>query len=248
MEHRYILGMRVDATSFQEATRLILKWAGTGESRYVCAANVHMVMEAYDSPAFRKVVNNADLVVPDGMPLAYGLRLLGMRGQERVCGPELMLHVCEAAASQGVPVGFYGGSPDTLQALVKNLSKRFPNLRVAYQYSPPFRPLTAEEDAAVTKQIAASGARILFVGLGCPKQECWMAEHRGKIPAVMLGVGAAFDFHAGRIRQAPRWVQNIGMEWFFRLCMEPRRLWRRYFKHNPRFLILFALQLVGKRY
>lgn len=248
MEHRYILGMRVDATTYQEATRLILEWAGTGESRYVCAANVHMVMEGYDSPAFRNVVNSADLVVPDGMPLAWGLRLLGVRGQERVYGPDLMLHVCEAAAFHGVPVGFYGGSPETLQDLVKKLRSRYPGLQVAYQYSPPFRPLTAEEDAAVTQQIVASGARILFVGLGCPKQERWMAEHKGKIPAVMLGVGAAFDFHAGRIPQAPRWVQNIGMEWFFRLCMEPRRLWRRYVKHNPRFLVLFALQLAGKRY
>lgn len=247
MEYRYILGTRVDATSFQEATQHILEWAEAGESRYVCAANVHMVMEAYDSPAFRKVVNDADLVVPDGMPLAWGLRLLGVRDQDRVDGPGLMLHVCEAAASQGVPVGFYGGSPDTLQALIKNLKKRFPTLNVVYYYSPPFRPLTAEEDAEVTQQIVASGAKILFVGLGCPKQEWWMAGHKGKIPAVMLGVGAAFDFHAGRIRKAPRWMQQIGMEWFFRLCMEPRRLWRRYFKHNPRFIFYFTLQLARKR-
>lgn len=248
MEHRYILGMRVDAISFQEATRLILEWAKAKESRYVCAANVHMVMESYDSLAFQRIINDADLVVPDGMPLAWGLRLLGIQGQERIYGPGLMLHVCEAAATEGIPVGFYGSRPDTLQELVSNLSKRFPALNIAYCYSPPFRPLTVEEDSDVIQQIVDSGARILFVGLGCPKQERWMAEHRGKIPAVMLGVGAAFDFHAGRIRQAPRWMQNIGLEWFFRLCMEPRRLWRRYLKHNPRFIFLFALQLAGKNF
>lgn len=247
MEHRYIIGTRVNATSFQEATRSILEWAKAGESRYVCAANVHMIMEAYDSPDFRKVVNCADLVVPDGMPLAWGLRLLGVHGQDRIDGPGLMMHVCEAAALQGIPVGFYGGSPDTLQALVNNLRRRFSALNVVYSYSPPFHRLTAEEDVEVTQQIVASGAKILFVGLGCPKQEWWMDEHKGKISAVMLGVGAAFDFHAGRIRKAPRWMQNIGMEWFFRLCMEPQRLWRRYLKNNPRFIFLFALQLAKKR-
>lgn len=248
MEHRYILGLRVDATNFKEATRLVLEWARKGESQYVCAANVHMVMEAYDSNTFQRVVNGAGLVVPDGMPLAWGLKMLGVKSQKRINGPELMLQVCEAAASEHVPVGFYGGSPDTLEKLIKKLRMRFPKLTVAYYYSPPYRPLTPAEDADVVKQITESGARILFVGLGCPKQECWMAEHRDKIPAVMLGVGAAFDFHAGKVPQAPRWIQNIGMEWFFRLCMEPKRLWRRYLKHNPRFLILFALQLAARRY
>lgn len=236
--HGLILGMRVDAVDFGEAISLIREWAKRGESRYVCVANVHMVMEAYDDPAFRDLVNAADLVTPDGMPLVWMLRSLGFAGQERVYGPELTLRVCQAASEAGLSVGFYGGHPTTLEALVKNLKDRFPGLNVAYAFSPPFRPLTPEEDAAVVEEIRKRGVRILFVGLGCPKQERWMAEHKGRVPAVMLGVGAAFDIHGGRVRQAPSWMQRMGLEWFFRLVQEPKRLWLRYLKHNPRFVIL----------
>jgi bacterial polymer biosynthesis proteins, WecB/TagA/CpsF family len=242
-----ILGMRVDPTSYEEATEKVLAWVAAGESRYVCVANVHMVMEAHDDPSFRALVNAADLVTPDGMPLVWMLRKLGYPHQERVYGPELASRVCAEAARRGVPVGFYGGHPEALEALVRNLIARFPGLRVVYAYSPPFRPLTPEEDERVTEEINASGARILFVGLGCPKQEWWMAEHKGRVRAVMLGVGAAFDFHAGRVRQAPVWMQRAGLEWLFRLVQEPRRLWRRYLKHNPRFLLLAFLQLTGMR-
>ncbi len=206
-----------------------------------------MVMEAYDDRAYRDLVNAADLVTPDGMPLVWMLRALGVCGQGRVYGPDLMIHVCQAASEQGVPVGFYGGHPETLPLLTTNLRARFPALHVAYAYSPPFRPLTEEEDAGVVEAINRSGARILFVGLGCPKQELWMAAHLGRIRAVMLGVGAAFDFHAGRVRQAPRWMQYAGLEWLFRLAMEPRRLWRRYARHNPRFVALALAQLLGLR-
>lgn len=247
MQSRYILGMRVDGTSYPDAIRRVLAWARAGESRYVCVATVHMVMEAYDDPSFRQAVNRADLVTPDGMPLVWMLRLLGVRDQQRVYGPDLTVHVCRAAALESVPVGFYGGHPDALDALVRNLENRFPRLQVAYAWSPPFRPLTEEEDARVVEEINGSGTRILFVGLGCPKQERWMASHRGRVRAVMLGVGAAFDFHAGRVRQAPRWMHGAGLEWLFRLATEPRRLWRRYAKHNPRFLVLALAQLAGIR-
>jgi len=242
-----ILGMRVDPTSYEEATRKVLAWAGAGESRYVCVANVHMVMEAHDDPGFKALVNAADLVTPDGMPLVWMLRRLGYPHQERVYGPELTLRVCEEAARQGVPVGFYGGHPEALGALVGNLKARYPSLRVVYAYSPPFRSLTPEEDQKVVEEINTSGVRILFVGLGCPKQERWMAEHKGRIRAVMLGVGAAFDLHAGRVRQAPAWMQAIGLEWLFRFFQEPGRLWRRYFKHNPRFVFLAFLELARMR-
>ncbi|MDR7588876.1 MAG: WecB/TagA/CpsF family glycosyltransferase [Armatimonadota bacterium] len=247
VQHRYLLGMRVDATSYADAAQRVLTWARAGESRYVCVATVHMVMEAYDDPGFRYAVNAADLVTPDGMPLVWMLRRLGFPDQGRVYGPDLTLHVCGAAARESVPVGFYGGHPDALDTLVRNLQARFPGLRVVYAWSPPFRPLTKEEDTRVVQEINASGARILFVGLGCPKQERWMAEHRGRVRAVMLGVGAAFDFHSGRVRQAPRWIQEAGLEWLFRLAMEPRRLWRRYAKHNPRFVALALAQLFGIR-
>jgi N-acetylglucosaminyldiphosphoundecaprenol N-acetyl-beta-D-mannosaminyltransferase len=153
--------------------------------------------------------------------------------------------LCEAAALNNVPVGFYGGSPESLQDMVGNLKSFFPELNIAYTYSPPFRPLTAQEDERISRDIEASGAKILFVGLGCPKQERWMAEHKDRLNVVMLGVGAAFDFHAGRLKRAPRWLQKLGLEWVFRLIMEPRRLWKRYLRHHPRFVALVALQLLG---
>ena len=239
--------MRVDATSLEDATRRVLAWSKAGESRYVCVANVHMVMESYDAPNFHKIVNAADLVTPDGVPLVWMLRRLGFPNQERVAGPDLALKICEAASRKGIPVGFYGGTPEVLQSLVTNLKRKYPALKITYAYSPPFRPLTPEEDAQVVEEITGSGTRILFVGLGCPKQERWMAAHKGRVQAVMIGVGAAFDFHAGRLPQAPAWMRRAGLEWLFRLLTEPRRLWRRYARHNPRFVILALMQLLGLR-
>ena len=245
LEHRYALGMRIDATSYHDATRRIITWAKAGLSKYVCAANVHMTMETYDSSTFASVVNNAALVTPDGMPLVLALRALGIKNPSRVYGPTLTLHVCEAAALQGIPIALYGGTPSSLNSFVQFLRQRFPGIDVVCQISPPFRPLTPQEDEAYTQQIVASGAQILLVGIGCPRQEWWMWNHQGKIPAVMLGVGAAFDFHSGRVKQAPSWMQKLSLEWLFRLCMEPKRLWKRYFKHNPRFVIFFFIQWIA---
>jgi N-acetylglucosaminyldiphosphoundecaprenol N-acetyl-beta-D-mannosaminyltransferase len=244
---RMILGQRVDATSYADAARRVLDWARAGESRYVCVSNVHMVMEAHDDAAYQGVVNGADLVTPDGVPLVWALRLLGVRQASRVYGPELTPFVCGQAAEAGIPVGFYGGSPAALEACVRNLRARFPALRVAYQRSPPFRAATAAEEAETVAAINASGARILFVGLGCPKQERWMAAHRGKVRAVMLGVGAAFDFVAGTKPQAPRWMMNSGLEWAFRFATEPRRLARRYLYHNPRYVAGLLRQVASHR-
>lgn len=245
---RRILGMRVDATSYCSAAELVIEWARRAESRYVCVATVNNVMEAYDSKAFRAVMNSADLVTPDGMPLVWGLRLLGERRATRVYGPELTPYVLAHAERAGIPVGFYGGSTAVLERLLDTLRWRYPSLRIVYSWSPPFRPLTAEEDAEVVRRINESGARIVFAGISTPKQERWMFAHRGSVCAVMLGVGAAFDFLAGAKPQAPRWMQNYGFEWLFRLATEPRRLWRRYLRHNPRFLAFFALQLFGLRH
>jgi N-acetylglucosaminyldiphosphoundecaprenol N-acetyl-beta-D-mannosaminyltransferase len=242
---RRVLNMRVDATTYEDASRRVLRWAREGRSAYVCVATVHMTMEAYDSAAFRQVVNGADLVTPDGRPLVWALRSLGVRGASQVRGTDLTQHVVAQAARENVPIGLYGGTPELLEVFGRVLKTRYPNIQVVCQIAPPFRPLTPEEDKAVTKEIVASGTRILFVGIGCPKQENWMAEHVGRIPAVMLGVGAAFDFHTGRVRQAPRWMQLAGLEWVFRLLMDPRRLWKRYAKHNPRFVWLFVMQLLG---
>jgi len=204
-------------------------------------------MEAHDSATLRQDVNSADLVTPDGRPLVWALKALGVKDASQVRGTDLMTHVVEGAARENVPIGLYGGTPESLEALVRALEARFRGVQVACRISPPFRPLTPEEDDTVTQEITASGARILFVGIGCPKQERWMVAHKRRIPVVMLGVGAAFDFHAGRVRQAPRWMQKVGLEWAFRLMMNPRRLWKRYAKQNPRFAWLFFLQLLGAR-
>jgi N-acetylglucosaminyldiphosphoundecaprenol N-acetyl-beta-D-mannosaminyltransferase len=203
-----------------------------------------MLMEAHDSPAFRHTLNRADLLTPDGMPLVWALRMLGVRSAERVYGPELTLRVCAAARDRRVPIGLYGGTPQTLQVFRATLLDRFPGLEIAYSWSPPFRALAPDESQHVHHAIRASGARILLVGLGCPKQEQWIHEQRGQLLMPMLGVGAAFDFISGMKRQAPRVVQAIGLEWLFRLCAEPRRLWRRYLRHNPRFALLLMKQLI----
>lgn len=247
LSSRGVLGMRVDATSYADAARRVTRWADGRRSTYVCVASVHMVMEAFDSAPFREVVNGADLVTPDGKPLVWALKGLGVEDASQVRGTDLTSRVVERAAHERIPIGLYGGTPGLLESFVEVLRARYPGVEVACKIAPPFRPLSLEEDERVTREIVASGARILLVGIGCPKQEKWMAAHKGRIPAVMLGVGAAFDFHTGRIRQAPRWMQAAGLEWVFRLMMDPRRLWKRYAKHNPRFVALVLLQLVGLR-
>lgn len=244
---RLIVGTRVDATSYDDASDRVCRWALAGESRYVCVCTVHMVMECFDDPGFREVVNSADLITPDGVPLVWGLRALGVPRATRVYGPDLTPIICARAARLGIPVGFYGGRPQVLRRMIDVLERRYSALRIVYHHSPPFRTPTREEQAATVEEIRRSGARILFVGLGCPKQERWMAGQRGRVPAVMLGVGAAFDFIAGAKAKAPPWVQRAGLEWAYRLAHEPRRLWRRYLYHNPRFVAVFARQLWAAR-
>ncbi|MDJ0848761.1 MAG: WecB/TagA/CpsF family glycosyltransferase [Myxococcota bacterium] len=239
---RRILGMRVDATSYAETAGLVHDLAAAGAGGMVCVATTHMVMEAFDSPGFRRIVNAADRVTPDGVPLVWALRAMGVSGATRVYGPTLMPEVCARAAASGIPVGLYGGTPEVLALLRAELRRRFPALEIPFGYSPPFRPLTEEEDREVVDTIAASGVRILFVGIGCPRQEHWMAAHRDRVDAVMIGVGAAFDFLAGVKAQAPRWLQDAGLEWLFRLVHEPRRLWRRYLVGNARFVFHFLLR------
>lgn len=247
-EHRSILGMRVDAPDYASASDAILGWAAQSRSRYVCVATVHMVMEAFDDPAFQSIVNEASLVTPDGVPLVWGLRWLGIPSASRVYGPTLMLHVCSAAAAAGVPIGLFGGREETLDTLRHRLLRHAPGLEIAYAYAPPFRPLDEQEQSTIRTAMTESGARIVFVGLGCPKQERWMARQAPHLDLVQVGVGAAFDFHAGRVRQAPPRLQRMGLEWAFRLAMEPRRLAGRYARHNPRFIWHFVRQVLGERY
>jgi N-acetylglucosaminyldiphosphoundecaprenol N-acetyl-beta-D-mannosaminyltransferase len=240
---RRVLGMRVDGLRTRIAADAVIELAEAGAGGVVCIATVHMVMEAFDAPEFQRSVNAADLVTPDGVPLVWLLRSLGLPETRRVYGPILMRLVCRRAEERGLPIGLYGGRPEVLERLRARLAERHPLLRVAFSASPPFRPETEAEDAATVQAIEESGARILFVGLGCPKQERWMAAHRATLPCVMLGVGAAFDFLAGVKPQAPGWLQRAGLEWLFRLASEPRRLWRRYLIQNPRFVYHLARQL-----
>ena len=242
---RYVLGMRVDGTSYRETAEAIADLVSAGDGGAICVSTVHMVMEAFDDPEFQHIVNSADRVTPDGVPIVWALRLLGIENATRVYGPSLMPIVCGLARERGLSVGFYGGSTAVVDELVRRIWQRFPGLNVSFAFAPPFRPLNAEEDRKVIEGIEDSKTDILFVGLGCPKQERWIAEHRKSLSCVMVGVGAAFDFHAGRKAQAPAWMQVSGLEWLFRLCCEPRRLWRRYLYHNPRFVFHFFRQWAG---
>jgi N-acetylglucosaminyldiphosphoundecaprenol N-acetyl-beta-D-mannosaminyltransferase len=204
-------------------------------------------MEARDSGEYAAVMERADLVTSDGMPLVWALRALGVGDAARVYGPDLMALVLAAAEREGVRVGFYGGSSKVLELLRREVRHRYPKIDIVFTEAPPFRTVTAGEGERTLRGIIDSGVRILFVGLGSPKQDRWMHAHRDRIPAVMLGVGAAFDFWAGVKPQAPRWMQQSGLEWLFRLATEPRRLWRRYLKQNPRFAWLAMAQILKSR-
>jgi N-acetylglucosaminyldiphosphoundecaprenol N-acetyl-beta-D-mannosaminyltransferase len=216
----------------------------SGARGWLTAAAVNLVMSARDDPATMGAVLDATLAVPDGQPLVWALRLLGHEGATRVYGPDLMARWCEHAAATGTPTFLYGGrSEEALEQLTERLLARFPGLRVVGGHSPPFRPLTADEQDRVVAHIDASGAQVVWVGTGQPKQELWMHEMRPRLQAPLLvGVGAAFDFHAGIVSQAPPWMQRNGLEWVYRLSREPKRLWRRYASQNPRFLVGFVRQ------
>ena len=238
-----VLGVRIHALSWQDVIGTIAGWAARRESRYVCICNVHSVVTASRDLAYGTAVERADLATPDGAPIAWMLRRLGIPGQVRINGPDLMSTYCEQAAARGEPVFFYGGTDATLARLAHVLRERHPGIRIAGSISPPFRALTPQEDADIVKTINDSGAPVLWVGLGCPKQEFWMAAHRGQVNAVMIGVGAAFDYLAGTVPRAPQWMQDAGLEWAHRLASEPQRLWKRYLVTNTLFLLGAARQL-----
>jgi len=242
-----VLTASIDVVSWEQAIWRIQQWAAARESRYVCICNVHSVVSAGKDLAFGPAVSQADMSTPDGAPVAWMMRRLGYAGQQRINGPDLMWRYCEQAAQRGESIYLYGGTPDTLTRLQAKLAQAFSGLVVVGAFSPPFRALTEAEDAADVARINASGAGTVWVSLGCPKQELWMATHRGRINAVMIGVGAAFDYHAGTIRRAPPWMQRRGLEWLYRLVSEPRRLWRRYLVTNALFIVGAVQQLHGRR-
>jgi len=242
-----VLGARVHAVSWDCAVGRIIEWAKNRESRCVCICNVHSVVTAGKDANFQTAINSADLATPDGMPVAWVLRATGFPKQARISGPDLLWRVCESVSGSETSVFFYGSTEETLTQLRSSLNRKLPALRIAGLHSPPFRPLSAAEDEEITRTINQSGAGIVFVGLGCPRQETWVAAHRGRIDATMIGVGAAFDFHAGHVARAPAWMQNGGLEWLHRLLSEPGRLWRRYLVTNSLFLLGVARQLLVAR-
>lgn len=239
-----VLGVGVSALTLAAARDLVLGARGQLHRGYVCVAGVHGVIASRDDPALQRIFDEAWLVTPDGMPLVW----LGPRGVERVYGPDLMLAVCDAGRASGLTHYFYGGTPGVAEELRARLTTRFPGLAVVGTFTPPFRPLDAGESAALHADVARLRPDVVWVGVSTPKQERFMAAYAPTLAAgVLIGVGAAFDFHAGRVRQAPRWIQRSGFEWLFRACTEPRRLGPRYLRTNPRFIYHLALQRLGLR-
>ena len=242
-----IIGTYVDVTSPQKAIDKIWQWAANGESRAVTFSTVHVCMEGHKNKAYQDTINSFDLVTPDGMPLYWLQKIHGYRDAQRTPGPDTMPKVLERANKDRIPIGLYGCSQKELDQLVTFIKDKFPNINLVYHFSPPFRALTPEEDAKIINDINASGCRILMVALGCPKQDLWIRDHIGKIDGAMLAVGAAFNFISGKTKRAPKWLQKIGLEWFFRFCCEPRRLAYRYWVLNPWFMGLAFLQLTKLR-
>jgi N-acetylglucosaminyldiphosphoundecaprenol N-acetyl-beta-D-mannosaminyltransferase len=240
-----VLGVGASAINMAQALDTIRGWITHRRPNYVCITGVHGVMESQRDENLREIHNSAGLVTPDGMPLVWLSRLQGKHHVERVYGPDLMLALCELSISKGYRHFLYGGTEDALERLASNLQQRCPGLQIVGKYSPPFRSLTEEEDKQVVQTINEADPDIVWVGLSTPKQERWMAAHVHRLTApVLVGVGAAFDFHAGLKKQAPRWMQRNGLEWLFRLATEPRRLGRRYLVNNPLFILLTLQQML----
>lgn len=243
-----VLGVLVDAVDYNAAVERIIMAAKARQPYAVSALAVHGVMTGVKSDEHRYRLNHFDLIVPDGQPVRWALNILhGAKLPDRVYGPTLTLKLCERAAAEGLPVYFYGSKPEVLDALTANLTARFPGLQIAGAHPSRFRKTTAAEKQVIATDIRESGAALVFVGLGCPRQEVWAYEYRELLSVPAVAVGAAFDFHAGLLPQAPPWMQRAGLEWLFRLIQEPGRLWRRYLLLNPAYVTLFLLQLTGLR-
>jgi N-acetylglucosaminyldiphosphoundecaprenol N-acetyl-beta-D-mannosaminyltransferase len=238
-----VLGVGISVLNLRTALAAVADAVRTRRKGYVCVTGVHGVMEAQADPAFRKILNGAFLCTPDGMPMVWMGKLRGHREMGRVYGPDLMLDVCAWSEKNPCRHFFFGGGPGVAEALRNRMTGRFPGMSVVGCHTPPFRPLNSGEEKQLQELVRAAQPDIFWVGLSTPKQEKFMAEFLPKLDVtLMIGVGAAFDFHTGRLKQAPRWMQRSGLEWFYRLCQEPRRLAKRYFKNNP----LFALKIVGQ--
>lgn len=239
-----VINCSITALPFEKQIQTMLAWASLRQSRTVCVANVHMLMEAQGNLEMAHVLDKADLVTPDGMPLVWMMRLLGVNNQDRVAGMDIFLALCQNAQASNVSVFFVGSITPILESMRRRLEQDFPNLEIAGMEPLPFHPLTATEDKALTQKINESGAGLVFVSLGCPKQEHWIAQHQGRIQSVMIGLGGVFPVYAGIHKRAPRRVRELGLEWLYRLVQEPNRLWGRYYKTIPPFIWLAIKQLL----
>jgi N-acetylglucosaminyldiphosphoundecaprenol N-acetyl-beta-D-mannosaminyltransferase len=249
-EHAYanVLGVKVSAVNLHSAVHLAGRWITTGNHAYICVTGVHGVMESQSNPELRSILNRALINTPDGMPMSWVGHLQGFREMDRVFGPDFMTEMCRLSVERGYRHFLYGGKPGVAEELKETLEKRFPGLQVVGTYTPPFRKLTSEEEKEMMAQVVESRPHILWVGLSTPKQEHFMAQYVGRFPVPLLvGVGAAFDYHTGRIRDCSEWIKRAGLQWLHRLLQDPGRLWKRYLRNNPLFLFLMALQILGLR-
>ncbi|MEO7115973.1 MAG: WecB/TagA/CpsF family glycosyltransferase [Caldimonas sp.] len=246
--HVDVLGVKVSAVNLKLAVERADQWIAAGSPGYICVTGVHGVMEAQADSEFRRILNHAYINTPDGMPLSWIGRLQGFRAMDRVFGPDFMTAMCRLSVERGYRNFLYGGKPGVAELLSKTLQRKFPGLQVVGTYTPPFRNLTFEEEEEILAQVAESKPHILWVGLGTPKQERFMAQNVDRLQVPLLvGVGAAFDYHTGRIRDCSQWIKRAGLQWLHRLMQDPRHLWRRYLRNNPAFLWHIACQVSGLR-
>jgi N-acetylglucosaminyldiphosphoundecaprenol N-acetyl-beta-D-mannosaminyltransferase len=243
MKKKSIFNSIISIGTYKDFIDEIISYGHSKIPSYVCFANVHMVVEAYHDKSFQKLINEADLVAPDGKPLSVFLRLSEGIKQDRVCGMDILPDLLKQAEASGESVYFYGTTDELLKTITQKARIEFPALKIAGYYSPPFRALTEKEDTEITERIRAARPDLVFVSLGCPKQEKWMAEHRDKLNACLLGLGQAFKVYAGQEKRLPKWMRDLSMEWIYRLCQEPGRLWKRYMYTNSYFLLLAVRHL-----
>lgn len=245
-----VLGVGISVLNLGRAKAMLADALGRRQKGYVCVTGVHGVIEAQADPEFRGILNRSFLCTPDGMPMVWAGKLAGHSEMDRVYGPDLMADICEWTRSSGHTHFLYGGGDGVAELLKRKLEERFPGIRITGTYTPPFRALTDQEEQDLARRISELKPDFFWVGLSTPKQERFMARYLDRLDAtIMLGVGAAFDFHAGKVPQAPRWMQRSGLEWFYRLCKEPKRLWKRYLRNNPLFAMLAFCQATGlKKY
>jgi N-acetylglucosaminyldiphosphoundecaprenol N-acetyl-beta-D-mannosaminyltransferase len=243
-----VLGVGISPTHMAETVAVIQTWIDRGKRHYVCVTGVHGVMQCQEDEELRRIHHASGLTVPDGMPLVWAGRLHGFSCMGRVFGPDLMLEVCRSSVNRGYTHFLYGGDAGVAEELERSLVQRFPNLKIVGTFTPPFRPLNRGEEDQLIEQVAQAKPDIFWVGLSTPKQERFMAAYLPRLDTkVMLGVGAAFDFHTGRAKDAPGWMKKTGLQWLHRLSQEPKRLWKRYLINNPLFIYKITLQMVKKR-